>query len=84
MKITNNATHITTLTLDTNLLQEYWKQQKKEQFVERLIDLAQQGKVDLAVTARVREDIPVRILLDTIHDLDTFMNPRTDHTGTVR
>lgn len=43
-----------TLTLDTNLLQEYWKQRDKVQFVEQLLDLAQQGKVDLAVTARVR------------------------------
>ena len=47
-----------TLTLDTNLLHEYWKQRDKVGCVEKLLLLARQGRVDLAVTARVHEDIP--------------------------
>ena len=46
------------LTLDTNLLHTYWKRRDKVEVVERLLSLARQAKVDLAVTARVREDIP--------------------------
>ena len=46
------------LTMDTNLLLEYWKQQDKREHVERLLGLAKMGKVDLAVTARIHEDIP--------------------------
>ncbi|MCK4393763.1 hypothetical protein KAX17_12740 [Candidatus Bipolaricaulota bacterium] len=69
-----------TLTLDTNLLQEYWKQRDKVQFVEQLLDLAQQGKVDLAVTARVREDIPQLPLASKLNDLAEL---NIDETGSV-
>lgn len=58
-----------TLTLDTNLLQEYWRQQDKSEVVERLLRLAKQGKVDLAVTARVHEDIPNPPLSDRLNEL---------------
>jgi len=71
---------IPTLTLDTNLLQEYWKQRDKVQFVEQLLDLAQQGKVDLAVTARVREDIPQPPLATKLNDLAEL---NIDETGSV-
>ena len=37
-----------TATLDTNLLLEYWKEQPKAAVVERLLDLAQNGHLDLA------------------------------------
>lgn len=46
------------LTLDTNIPVEYWKDQKRKAVVEQLLALAQGGGVSLMVTARIREDIP--------------------------
>lgn len=46
------------MTLDANLLHEYWKERPKRDHVERLLELAKAGAVELAVTARIREDIP--------------------------
>ena len=60
---------VPTLTLDTNLLHEYWKQRVKRKAVEKLLLLAKQGKVDLAVTARVYEDIPLPPLADKLGEL---------------
>lgn len=57
------------LTLDTNLLLEYWKQQDKREIVKRLLLLAEQGKIDLAVTARVHEDIPQPPLAEKLNEL---------------
>jgi len=57
------------LTLDTNLLQEYWKKQAKHNTVKKLLLLAEQGKVDLAVTARIHEDIPKPLLMNRIDEL---------------
>ena len=56
-------------TLDTNLLVEYWKNQAKAAVVEGLLELAQSGQLDLAVTARIREDIPQPPLSDRINEL---------------
>jgi len=50
--------NIPRLTLDTNLLFEYWKQGTKSEIIEKLLLLARQGRIDLAVTARIHEDIP--------------------------
>lgn len=47
-----------TLTLDTSLLLEYWKDQENKEVVEDLLEMASEGRVNLAVTARVREDVP--------------------------
>jgi uracil-DNA glycosylase len=46
------------LTFDANLLLEYWKDRPKKATVEELLRLAERGEVDLAVTARIREDVP--------------------------
>jgi len=46
------------LTLDTSLLLEYWKRQERKDATEALLDLAHHGDVELAVTARIREDVP--------------------------
>ena len=59
-------------TLDTNLLQEYWKNQARRATVERLIELARTGELSLAVTARVREDISTPPLSDLIETLDVI------------
>ena len=66
-----------TLTLDTNLLHEYWKRRDKLQHVERLLDLARQGKVDLAVTARVHEDVPQLPLAQKLNELEELHIHRT-------
>jgi hypothetical protein len=46
------------VTLDTSVLLEYWKDQAKRALVERLLALAEGKEIDLAITARIREDIP--------------------------
>ena len=50
------------VTLDTSVLLEYWKDQAKRALVERLLVLAEEKQIDLAITARVREDIPLEPL----------------------
>nr|MBA3413568.1 hypothetical protein [Actinomycetota bacterium] len=57
------------LTLDTNLLLELWKQHEKKGHVETLLQLAEQGRVQLAVTARVREDVPAEPLASRLDEL---------------
>lgn len=57
------------ITLDTNLLHEYWKKRPKYGVIEQLISLANKGEIDLAVTARIREDIPDSPLADEINKL---------------
>jgi len=57
------------LTLDTNLLQEYWKKRSKYKVIERLISLSKKGRIDLVVTARIREDIPLSPLAEEIDKL---------------
>jgi hypothetical protein len=57
-------------TLDTNLLQEYWKNRTKRATVEQLIERAGRGELALAVTARIREDIPNEPLASKIETLN--------------
>jgi hypothetical protein len=68
------------LTLDTMLLQDYWKQRPRKDVIERLIELARQGLVDLAVTARIREDIPAEALASEINNLSAL---DVQETGSV-
>jgi len=58
-----------TLTLDTSLLLEYWKGQAKKAIVERILEVASKGRVNLAVTARVREDVSTDPLAGQINQL---------------
>ena len=58
-----------TVTLDTNVLVEYWRNQKNVLFTESLLDLAQQEKIDLAITSRISADIPALPLANRINDL---------------
>jgi len=60
------------LTLDTNLLLEYWKEQDRAPTIEKLLSLATSGVVDLAVTARIREDIPLPPLANRLNELGTL------------
>jgi hypothetical protein len=45
------------LTLDTNLLQEYLREQDRRDVVAQLFDMARAGEVELVVTARINEDM---------------------------
>lgn len=47
-----------TLTLDSSIPIEFWKNQQRKAVVEQLLALARTGEVSLSVTARIREDIP--------------------------
>ena len=60
---------IPSATLDTSLVVEYWKDQDKSKVVQELIDLASSGQLELAVTARIREDVPRPPLSERINDL---------------
>ena len=57
------------LTLDTNLPQELWKDQDKKAHVETLLRLGAEGRVALAVTARIHEDIPAEPLSSRLAEL---------------
>ena len=57
------------LTLDTNIIQEHWRHQARASVVRRLIDLALANAIDLAVTARIREDIPNEPLASEVNRL---------------
>ena len=58
-----------TATLDTNVLVEHWKDRNKAAITRTLLDLAKSGLLDLAVTSRIREDIPDPPLADRIAEL---------------
>jgi predicted nucleic acid-binding protein len=68
------------LTLDTNVLMEYWKERTKYDEVEKLLSLAEQGKVDLAVTARIYEDIKTYPLAERLNELKEL---NIEETGSV-
>lgn len=57
------------LTLDTNLLQEYWREQERRDVVAALLDLADSGVAELVVTARVHADIPGGPLAERLKEL---------------
>lgn len=57
------------LTLDTNSLLEYWKNQAKREVVEKLLLLEREGKAHLAVTARIHEDVPQPPLAQKLDEL---------------
>lgn len=58
MPATSETSTPTTLTLDTNLLWEHWRNQAKASCVQDLLELNRNGQVDLAVTSRIHADIP--------------------------
>lgn len=63
---------IVKLTLDTNQLVEYWKEQDRASVIEELLALAASGAVELGVTARIHEDIPDPPLADRIKELNAL------------
>ena len=68
------------VTLDTNLLFEYWIDGPRRPVVDRLLALAKAKDIDLAITARVREDIPDDPLASKINELADL---GVEETGSV-
>lgn len=58
-----------TITLDTNVLMEYWKKEHKAFIVDSLLNFADSGRLDLAISNRVEEDIFDPPLNERIRDL---------------
>ncbi|HET8738879.1 MAG TPA: hypothetical protein VFO17_04000 [Acidimicrobiia bacterium] len=57
------------LTLDTNLIREWLDEDSRVETVQQLLRLKDAGKVDLAVTARIHEDIWFPPLSDRLAEL---------------
>jgi len=49
---------VSRLTLDSNVLLDYWNDRPRKAVVEELLRLSQDGKVDLIITRVIRDDIP--------------------------
>ena len=58
-----------TVTLDTNVVREWWECRDKVEHVNKLLELSKSFKIDLAVTGRIRDDIPRPPLADRIDEL---------------
>lgn len=60
------------VTLDTSVLMEWWKEQEKIEVVETLLDMGKDFEIDLAVTNRIRDDIPNPPLAIRINELTSI------------
>ena len=58
-----------TVTLDTNVVREWWEEQRNAEHVKKLLDLSENLQIDLAVTGRIRNDIPRPPLAERIDEL---------------
>ena len=58
-----------TVTLDTNVVREWWGNRAKVEHVNKLLDLGKNFAIDLAVTGRIRDDIPSLPLAEKINEL---------------
>lgn len=68
------------LTLDTNVIREWWDQRLNHRIVEKLLELADGGLVDLAVTATIHADIPADPLAQKIAELPQVGIDKTGRT----
>jgi hypothetical protein len=68
------------LTLDTMIPWDLWEGRPRADLARRLVKLAEAGQVELAVTARIREDIPHDPLARKIDQLSQLL---IEETGTV-
>ena len=69
-----------TVTLDTNVVREWWECRDKVEHVNKLLELSKSFKIDLAVTGRIRDDIPRPPLADRINELPSL---NVHETGSV-
>ena len=58
-----------TVTLDTNVVREWWDDRSKVEHVEKLLELGEKSEIDLAVTSRIHDDIPNPPLANKINNL---------------
>lgn len=65
----NKDNGIVRVTLDTNVPQELWREQEKKQVVEELLRYFEAGRISLAVTTRIENDIPYPPLSNRISEL---------------
>lgn len=64
-----HITEIPSVTLDTNVVMEFWLERDKATTVENLLQLAQNTQLDIRVSARIRQDVPNPSLSDKIDEL---------------
>jgi hypothetical protein len=57
------------ITIDANLLHDYWKARPRMSIVEQLLDLAAERRVDAVVTRYIHDDIPHKPLSDRLNEL---------------
>ena len=58
-----------TVTLDTNVVREWWEDRAKIEHVNKLLELGKNFAIELAVTGRIRDDIPFSPLANKINEL---------------
>ena len=58
-----------TVTLDTNVVREWWENRAKVEYVNTLLNLGINRKIDISVTSRISDDIPEPPLADKINEL---------------
>lgn len=61
-----------TVTLDANVVREWWDNRNKVKHVKRLLELEKKFTIDLAVTGRIRDDIPSPPLAKKINELPSL------------
>ena len=62
-----------TVTLDTNVVREWWENRSKIEYVEELLELAKKFEIELAVTRRIHDDVPDQPLAAKINDLPNLL-----------
>ncbi|MDE0317190.1 MAG: hypothetical protein OXM61_20095 [Candidatus Poribacteria bacterium] len=62
-----------TVTLDTNVVKTWWKNRSKVEHVKKLLELGEKFEIDLAVTGRIRDDVPDQPLASEINDLPNLL-----------
>ena len=62
-----------TVTLDTNVVIEWWDNQDKVEYVDKLLELGKKFEIDMAVTRRIRDDLLKRSSIAEINDLPNLL-----------
>ena len=58
-----------TVTLDTNVMTDFWDKRERYKYVKELLSRGKERKIDLAVTSRIRDDITEPPLAEKINSL---------------
>lgn len=62
-----------TVTLDTNVIIEWWDNQDKVEYADKLLELGKKFEIDMAVTRRIRDDLLKRSSIAEINDLPNLL-----------